>query len=151
MTEGTTTPARTERHNDSNDPVRVLVPIRSPSTTPSKRTLTRAKSLLERSGGELIIVHVNVCHQQDSIRWADLYQSVSAYLDDIDANYVVRQGVSVEDVILEEATDNDVDLIVMGKDTQPRWRRTINRVIGGKSDLASSLKDRAPCTVDIVV
>lgn len=150
MTEGTTTPARTELNNDSNDPVRVLVPIRSPSTTPSKRTLTRAKSLLEGRGGELIIVHVNVCHERDSLRWADLNQPVSAYLNDIDANCVVRQGVSVEDVILEEAIDNDVDLIVIGKNTQPRWRRTINRVIGGKPDIASSLEDRAPCTVDIV-
>lgn len=135
---------------DSDGPVKVLVPIRDPATPPSKRTLDRARALLADGGGELTILHVNLYHECDSTRWTDLKQAVSAYLDDVDANYVVRRGVSVDDVILEEAFDNDVDCIVVGKNTHSRWRRTISRIIASKPDIVSSLHERASCTVDVV-
>lgn len=136
--------------NDAEGPVRLLVPIRDPSTPPSKRTLDHARTLLEDRGGELLILHVNLCHERDSTRWTDMRRAVSAYLGDVDANYVVRRGASVEDVILEEAVVNDVDLIVVGKNTRSRWRRTIGRVIDAKPDVASSLHGRASCTVEVV-
>lgn len=150
MTQPSTTIDENEQNADSEDPVRVLVPIRDPSTPPSKRTLDHARTLLENGSGELLILHVNLYYERDSTRWTDIRRAVSDYLDSVDANYVVRRGVSVEDVVLEEAYDNDVDHIVVGKDTRSLWRRTIGRVIDSKPDVASCLDERAFCTVDVV-
>lgn len=149
MTEPTPTFDGTDLPNDSDGPARALVPIRDPSTPPSKRTLNHAKTLLE-TGAELIIVHVNLYHERDSTRWTDLKRSISPYLGDIDANYVVRRGFSVVEVILEEAVDNDVDLIVVGKNDQPRWLQALNRTLGTKRDVVTSLHERASCTVEVV-
>lgn len=149
MTEPPITFDGTDLPDDADDPARALVPIRDPSTPPSKRTLDHAKTLLE-AGVELVIVHVNLYHVRDSTRWTDLKRSISPHLGNHDANYVVRRGSSVEEVILEEAVANDVDIIVVGKNDQPRWLQTINRALGTKRDVATSLHDRASCTVEVI-
>ena len=138
----------TELPNDSDSPVRILVPIRDPSNPPSKRALEHAMSLL-KAGGELINTHINLYHERNSTRGGDLKQTISPNLGNIDANYVVRRGVSIEDIILEEAIDNDVDLIVVGENDQSQRLQTINRVLGAKVDVATNLHERVACTVDV--
>lgn len=149
MTKATTKPNEHAQNIEPDGPKRVLVPIRDPSTPPSKRTLDQAKSLVT-TDGELIIVHVCLYHNDDRTRWVDLYQSVSTYLEDIDASYIVRRGFSVEDAILEEAVGNNVDHIVVGKNAQPGWRQAIQRLFGSKPDIVADLSERASCTVDVV-
>jgi PHP family Zn ribbon phosphoesterase len=60
-----------------------------------------------------------------------------------------RQGFLVEEVILEETTQIGADIVVVGANQQPTWRRILRRLLQNDPEVSTFL--RAKTTPDTEV
>ncbi|MFB6165541.1 MAG: universal stress protein [Haloarculaceae archaeon] len=108
----------------------VVVPVRYPLTTHSKATLARAIEVAQAEDAELTVLHVTQYHDSRRVSRADLKEAVEAAFGQLPAvRYVVRDGLLVEETILEEVVNQRADVVVIGEKQASRWRRMIRRIV----------------------
>lgn len=134
---------------DAEREARVLVPIRYPLTDQSTRTLDHAARLArETDAAELLVLHVNLFQAGDHTSIGEIERAVASIIDDFPAAVLVRRGFLLEEILLEEATRLDADVIVLGENQQPAWRRIFSRLLGNEPDLAAFLDDRTDARIE---
>ena len=129
----------------------ILVPIRYPLTEQSTRTLESAAELAETyESAHLIVLHVNLFHRGKPVRVNGIKRAIREVTDPRMATVLVRRGFILEEVILDEALHNDVDVIVIGESRRPPWRRWLSRVLGHDHGVASTLEEQTAGQVEVV-
>lgn len=129
----------------------ILVPIRYPITDHSSRTLTAADQLArEHTPADLRVLHVNLFQISGNIQTDEITRAIAPILNGIETSVVTRGGFFVEEIILEEATRSDADIIVVGKNQKTMWRRVLSRIAGNEPAVASFLQENVNEGVDVV-
>lgn len=129
----------------------ILVPIRYPLTDQSARTLAAAGRLAhDHAPADLRVLHVNLFQTGDNTQTAELTRSISSTLDGVEASVTTRQGFLVEEVILEEAIQIGADIVVVGTNQQPAWRRILRRLLQNGPEVSSFLRDHTTADTDIM-
>ena len=119
----------------------LLVPIRVPLTDAGRHTVRHAiEHATSLGGAHLYVLHVNVVHDGDRVSRADLQRSVEAEFGPLeDASYHVRQSFLLEEAILDEAIQQDVDAVIIGRSRRRRLRRILEHRLDLSVDLESFL------------
>ena len=129
----------------------ILVPIRYPLTDQGAQTLAAAGRMAqENAPAALNVLHVNLFQNGKNIQTEELTRAISSTLDDVKALVTTRQGFLVEEVILEEATQIDADIIVVGTNQQTVWRRFVRRLLGNDVEVGSFLRDHVTNGIEIM-
>ncbi|WP_436931212.1 universal stress protein [Halosimplex halobium] len=125
----------------------VVVPVRYPLSEHSRATLARAIEIVEERAGQLTVLHVNQYQDNHQPTRRDLKDAVEREFGRLpDARYVVRQGLLVEETLLDEIVAEDADIVVIGKKQAGRWRRMIRRLVDDP-DIETFLRDELDCDV----
>ena len=128
----------------------VLASVRYPLTEKSKNTIRRALDTVdERPDAHLVVLHVNLLQRGDEVTRADLRQAVRREFGNVDADYRVRDGVRLEEALLDEVARSDADAVVIGEDDQNRLLEAVERVLGVDADLESSLREQLDVDVEV--
>lgn len=110
---------------------RVIVPVRYPLSSHSKRTLRSAVEVAREREAALTVLHVNLYQSGQHVTRSDLKRAVERELGALpNARYVVRPGFLVEETILEEIAAEGADVVVIGRKQVGRWRSTVRRLVG---------------------
>lgn len=126
---------------------RVVVPVRYPLSTHSKRTLSRAIEVADDHDAELTILHVNLFQESRRVTRSDLKKAVESRFGPLsNARYVIRQGFLVEETILDEIAAENADIVVIGRKQVGRWRATISRVVGNPN-IEEFLRTNLDCQI----
>ncbi len=126
---------------------RVVVPVRSPLSDHSERTLREAIRVVDERDAALTVVHVDLYQTERTVTRADLKRAVEESVGPIDTiRYVVSKGFLVEKTILEEVVAEDADIVVIGHKQAGRWRRMINTLIDDP-DIETYLRENLECEV----
>ena len=126
---------------------RVVVPVRYPLSTHSKRTLARAVEVAEAEDAELTVLHVNLYQNGRQVTRRELKRAVeSAVGRHKRVRYAVREGFLVEETILDEVAAEEADVVVIGRKQVGRWRSTVRRLIGDP-DIEAYLREELDCRV----
>lgn len=133
------------------EPTTILVPIRYPLTDQSARTLAAAGRLAhDRAPADIRVLHVNLFQTGDDTQTTELTQAITSTLDGVEASVATRQGFLVEEVILEEATHLDADIVVIGADQRTPWRRLLRRLLLADPEVASFLRSHTTDDTEIM-
>lgn len=128
----------------------VLVPVRYPLTTHSQETLQRAVNIAEERGMTLIVLHVNLYQNGETVTRSQLKRGVEEVVGRLPfVRYSITQGFLVEEAILEEVASEHAETVVIGHKQIGRWRRAFNRLVDDP-DIADYLEDRVDCDVVVV-
>ncbi|WP_238479988.1 universal stress protein [Natranaeroarchaeum sulfidigenes] len=128
----------------------VVVPVRYPLSSHSKKTLAQAIELAEDRDGDLSVLHVDLYQDSRDISRAELKRSVESEFGRLqNARYIVRKGFLVEETILEEIANEDADVVVIGHKQEGRWRRMIRKLVSDP-DIESYLRQRLECELVVV-
>lgn len=129
----------------------ILVPIRYPLTDRSAQTLAAAGRLAhDHTPADLRVLHVNLYQKRDKTQTRELTRAISSTLDDVEASVTTRQGFLVEEVILEEASQIDTDIIVVGANEQAIWRKILSRVLQNGPAVGPFLRENVPIDTEIM-
>ncbi|WGI17345.1 universal stress protein [Methanonatronarchaeum sp. AMET-Sl] len=109
--------------------MKILAPVRYPIIDQSRRTLIKAKEIAEENDAELIILYVNLFQEGDDIKKIELRREVDRIIDGYTAQYIVKEGFLVEEVILEEIVRQNPDLVVLGKNQESKWKRLLKSLM----------------------
>lgn len=132
------------------DSTTILVPIRYPLTDQSARTLAAAGRLArDHPSAELHVLHVNLYQNRTDTQMAELIRAVSSTLDPVEASVTMRHGFLVEEVILEEATQIDADIIVVGANQQATWRQFLSRLLQNGPSVGVFLRENVTADTEI--
>jgi nucleotide-binding universal stress UspA family protein len=132
------------------DQMTILAPIRYPLTDDSARTLAAAGRLAhDHAPADIRVLHVNLFQNEDNTRTEELTRAISSTLDGVEASVITRRGFLVEEVILEEATQIDADVVVVGVNRQTTWRKRLSRLLGNYPDVGSFLRENLPDDIEI--
>jgi nucleotide-binding universal stress UspA family protein len=125
----------------------VVVPVRYPLSTHSKRTLSEAVRIADERDASLTVLHVDLYQNGASVSRTDLKRAVEREFGPLDnARYVVRRGFLVEETILEEVAGENADVVVIGSKQAGRWRRTLQRLLADP-DIDEYLREGLDSTV----
>lgn len=128
----------------------VVAPVRYPLTSRSKRTLRRAVDVAGERDLPLTVLHVNLYQNGRGVSRRDLKSAVERSVGRIDtARYVVREGLLVEETILEEIHAENAAVVVIGGRQAGRWRRLLRR-IAGQPDVEAYLREQLDCELLVV-
>lgn len=130
---------------------RLVVPVCYPLTSRSKRTLTEAFSIAHDHDADITVLHVNLYQSGQGITQADLRNAVETEFGRVPhAEYVIRTGFLIEDIITDEVIGENADIVVVGQRTPSRWQRLLQRILF-RPDIETALRERLDCTVIAVV
>lgn len=125
----------------------VVVPVRYPLTTHSRRTLEQAIEIAREREATLTILHVNLYQRGKKVTRIDLKQAVERSFGPLEnARYVVRSGFLVEESILEEVAAEGADAVVIGNKQASRLRRLFQRFTDNP-DIDTYLRNHLECDV----
>lgn len=128
----------------------VVVPVRYPLTSRSKRTLRRAAEVARDRALPVTVLHVNLYQNGRTVSRRDLKSAVERSVGRIDnARYLVREGLLVEETILEEIHAENAAVAVIGGRQAGRWRRLLRR-IAGQPDVEAYLREQLDCELLVV-
>lgn len=126
---------------------RVVVPVRYPLSSRSKRTLSTAIDVAVDNDAELTVLHVNLYQNGHEASRADLKRVVESEFSRLPkARYIVRSGFLIEEAILDEIAAEEPDIVVVGNKQASRWRRAVNRLVRNP-DIESFLRTHLDCAV----
>lgn len=129
----------------------ILVPIRYPLTDASARTLAAAGRVAhDNAPADLMVLHVNLYQTGDNTETTEFTRAISSTLEDVDASVNTRQGFLIEEVILEEATQLEADIVVVGANQQTTWRHLLRRLLGNEPAIGSFLREHTTDDVEIL-
>lgn len=133
------------------DETTILVPIRYPLTEQSARTLATAGRLArDHAPVDLTVLHVNLHQRGATAQKREITRAVSSTLDGVDASVLIRQGYLVEEEILEEATQLDADIVVVGTNQQATWKKILRRTLGNDPEVGDHLRENTTSDTEIV-
>lgn len=133
------------------DLTRILVPIRYPLTDQSAQTLAAAGRLAHNhTPADLRVLHVNLYQTGDKTQTEELTRAISSTLDGVEASVTTRQGFLVEEVILEEATQTDTDIIVVGANQQATWQKILSRLLQNGLAVGSYLRENTTTDTEVM-
>ena len=125
----------------------VVVPVRYPLSDHSKATLATAIDIATDRDASLTVLHINQYQDGNRATRADLKAAVEREFGHLDnARYVVRNGLLVEETLLDEIVAEDADIVVIGKKQAGRWRAMIRRLVDDP-DIEHYLRDELDCDV----
>jgi nucleotide-binding universal stress UspA family protein len=125
----------------------VVVPVRYPLSEHSRKTLAEAIEIAEREDATLTVLHVNLYQDGTRVTRSKLKQVVEQEFGRLkNARYAVRDGLLVEESILEEAAAEDADIVVIGKKQASRWRNMVRRLVDDP-DIETFLRNELDCDV----
>lgn len=125
----------------------VVVPVRYPLSDHSQRTLTEAIEIAKQEAATLTVLHVNLYQNGTRVTRGKLKQAVEQQFGTLEnARYSVRDGILVEESILEEAAAENADIVVIGKKQAGRWRKMVRRLVDDP-DIESFLRDELDCNI----
>lgn len=144
--------ARCSPENSSMaDQTTILVPIRYPITDYGSRTLTAAKQLAQKHApADLLVLHVNLFQNNENIQIDEITRAIAPILNGTESSVIIRRGFLVEEIILEEATRFDADIIVIGKNQKAVWRRVLSQLTGNELAVTSFLQENVNDQIDVV-
>ncbi|OKY77220.1 MAG: Nucleotide-binding protein UspA family [Candidatus Methanohalarchaeum thermophilum] len=125
---------------------RILTPIRFPIKYQNKRTLEKAMELSKEHEAELVILHVNLFQNGDTITEAELMREIRDKVGNFEASLVIKEGFLVEESILEEIVRVDPDLVVVGRKEKSVWNKITRKFMGTKR-VDHFLKENCECEV----
>lgn len=126
---------------------RVIVPVRYPLSTRSKRTFERAMEVTAEEDADLTVLHVNLYQNGHPITRSELKRAIETGFGRLPSvRYVVRSGFLVEETILDEIAAEDADIVVIGHRQASRWKRLIGRLTRDPN-IETFLKNHLDCTV----
>lgn len=130
----------------------LLVPVRYPLGAHSRRTLTRAIDLAaEADDAHLYVLHVNLVHEGGDVDRAALREAVEREFGPLDdATYHVRDAFLLESAVLQEAIQQDVDCIVIGRDARARWIQRLEYLLDIDVDLEKFLREHLDIRLEVV-
>lgn len=129
----------------------ILVPVRYPLTDRSARTLAAAGRLAhDHAPADLRVLHVNLYQKGDRTQTDELTRAISATLDGVEASVTTREGFLVEEVILEEATQTDADIVVVGANQRATWRKFLRRVFQNGPAVGRFLRENAAADTEVM-
>lgn len=130
----------------------LLVPIRSPFHAASVQTLTHAISCAEQfDDAHLLILHVNLLHRGKTIDRPELEAALEEAVGlPSNASCHVRDAYLLETAILDEATQQNADYVIIGKSLQSRWRQLLADRLGIGLDLESILHHQLDADLVVV-
>lgn len=122
----------------------LLVPVRIPLKESGEQTILEAIDFATELGGaHLYFLHVNLQYKNTSITRPQLQRSIETTVGALpDASYHTRDTFFLEDAILDEATFQEVDYVIIGHSRRKRWRHWLSRRLGTTIDLESVLKQK---------
>ena len=110
---------------------RVVVPVRYPLSTHSKRTLQTAIEVAREREAALTVLHVDLYQQGRNTTRSELKRAVEREFGPLEnTRFVVRSGFLVEETILEEVAAEGADVVVIGEKQVGRWRSAVRRLVG---------------------
>lgn len=125
----------------------VVVPVRYPLSSRSRRTLEAAAEVATEREAGLTVLHINLYQLERSVTRTDLRRTVENSLGRLPrARYVVRQGFLVEQSILDEVAAEGADVVVVGRSQVGRFRRLLRRAFG-EPDIEAFLREHLDCEV----
>jgi len=125
----------------------VVVPVRYPLSDHSRETLAEAVGIASQEAATLTVLHVNLYQDGNRVTRGTLKQAVEREFGRLEnARYAVRDGILVEESILEEAAAEDADIVVIGKKQAGRWRQMVRRLVDDP-DIESFLRDELDCDI----
>jgi nucleotide-binding universal stress UspA family protein len=125
----------------------VVVPVRYPLTAHSRATLAEAIDIAERESAALTVLHVNLYQNGSAVTRRQLKAAVEEAFGPLpNARYAVRNGLLVEETILEEVAAEGADVVVIGKKQAGRWRKMVRRLVDDP-DIERFLQDELDCDV----
>jgi nucleotide-binding universal stress UspA family protein len=108
----------------------VVVPVRYPLSEHSRGTLEEAIDIANQRDVALTVLHVDLYQDGPSITRRDLKESVEEAFGPLaNTRYSVREGLLVEETILEEVAAENADVVVIGTKQASRWREMIRRLV----------------------
>jgi len=130
--------------------VTVVAPVRYPLSKRSKQTLRSAIEIARERELSLTVLHVTLYQNGGNTSRRDLKAAVERTFGPVEfARYVVREGLLVEETILEEIHAEDADVVVIGGRQEGRWRDMLRR-IAGQPDVAAYLGEQLDCELIVV-
>lgn len=133
------------------DETTILVPIRYPLTEQSAQTLATAGRLArDHAPVDLTVLHVNLRQKGSTAQKREITRAVSSTLDGVNASVMIRQGYLVEEEILEEATQLDADIIVVGANQQATWKKVLSRILRNDPEIGVFLRENATTNTKIM-
>jgi len=136
--------------------LKILAPVRYPILDQGRRTLLKAKELAVDYDADLVILYVNLFQEGDDIKKIELRREVDRILDNLNAQYIVKEGFLVEEVILDEIIRQNPDIVVIGKNQESKWKKLVRGLIKKTdvnryfTDVESYIKDKADTEVIVV-
>ena len=125
----------------------VVVPVRYPLTEHSRATLRTAIDIANQRDAALTVLHVNLYQNGNGVTRRQLKEAVRDAFGSLEnTRYSVRQGLLVEETILEEVAAEDADVVVIGQKQASRWRRMVRRLLDDP-DIERFLDDELDCEV----
>jgi nucleotide-binding universal stress UspA family protein len=125
----------------------VVVPVRYPLSDHSRATLAEAIRIAGEREATLTVLHINLYQDSKRVTRSQLKDVVEAEFGEIPtARYAVKQGLLVEESILEEAAAEEADIVVIGKKQAGRWREMVRRLVDDP-DVETYLREKLDCDV----
>lgn len=130
----------------------ILVPVRYPLKEQNVRTIKKALEIAEQQGdAELLILHINVIHEKERVTREDLVRAVEREFGRLaNAVYDVNNAFLLEEAILNEAVQQKVEYVVIGKDRRARWRRILSYLLGRDVHLERFLQEHLTANLVVV-
>lgn len=125
----------------------VVVPVRYPLSDHSQATLAEGIDIAEREDAALSILHVNLYQNHRKVTRRELKDAVETEFGELpNARYTIRNGLLVEESILEEIAAENADIVVIGKKQVSSWRKMIRRLVDDP-DIEQFLRRHLDCRV----
>lgn len=138
----------------SEDVIRplVLVPVRIPLEAGGEKTIRQAIDLASELGGaHLFFLHVNLQYSNGDVTRRQLQQQIEESVGDLsNASYHARDTFFLEEAILNEATLQGVEYVVIGHSRRKGWRRWLARRLGTSIDLETVLEQQLSANLVVV-
>jgi K+-sensing histidine kinase KdpD len=125
----------------------VVAPVRYPLSQQSRATLAEAIRIADKESAALTVLHVDLYQNSGQVTRSMLKTEVeSAFGRLANGRYTVRQGLLVEETILEELAAEEVDIVVIGKKQVGRWRSMLRRLVDDP-DIEQFLRSELDCRI----
>lgn len=129
----------------------IVVPIRYPLSGHSRVTLERAIDRAREEEASLTILHVNLYQDGKRTTRSQLKREVESEFGPLPfARYAIREGLLIEESILEEVAAEHADIVVIGKKQASRWREMIRRLTDDP-DIEQFLQEKLDCQIVTVM
>lgn len=130
----------------------LLVPVRVPLTDGGEQTVRQAVDFAtDFDRAHLFFLHVNLQYKDESVTRPQFQGHIEEIVGQLsDASYHVRNTFFLEVAILEEASLQDVDYVIIGHSRRKRWLQWLRHRFGLAVDLESVLGQRLDAELVVV-